>query len=532
MYKVVLVDDEQIVIEGIKFMLEDQFDDMEVVAMANSGREAIEVCQQVVPDIVFMDIKMPGINGIEAITAIKSRHQKAKFIIVSAYEQFDYAKQAVELGVSHYILKPVSQDKLTKVVKKVQEEIDQERFSKQQEMANKEKLEKIIPVLEHGFIYALMLNADYREELYKYQELFEIHKDRAYVMVLEFGDEGNQETLENKIGSGLKGQNLYPKVQSAIKYKCKSIVGPMMINRITTVVFASEGLSEYEQRLSAISLADQIKNAIEAIVDATIYIGIGGTYPFEKIRHSFEEAVYVLNRMTDERVLHINDITKNNLSNEEYSYLDIKEDEMHIVNLVESSKSEAIEEALKQFFIHVERKFGHSLVDMQNTVTELMVMILSSSYQHQIIDSEAGYDTYLQEIRTFDQILMLQNWCVQKVLNISTLIQDTRELHVSTLVVEAKAYIDEHYNEELSLPDVSKQVSVSPQYFSKIFKEELGMSFVEYVRMKRMDVAKDLLRQKQFSIKEICYQIGYNDPNYFSRLFKKLVGVSPSDYQG
>ncbi|MBN2221906.1 MAG: response regulator, partial [Vallitaleaceae bacterium] len=92
MFRLLIADDEPIVQEGIKFMVEDLFDDVEVVGVASSGREAIELAMQSSPDIIFMDIKMPGINGIEAIETIKRRNPYVKFVIISAYEQFEYAK--------------------------------------------------------------------------------------------------------------------------------------------------------------------------------------------------------------------------------------------------------------------------------------------------------------------------------------------------------------------------------------------------------------------------------------------------------
>ncbi len=529
-YNVLIADDEKIVTDGLRFILEEAFDELNVVAVANSGREAIELSRGFVPDIVFMDIKMPGINGIEAIEQIKRRHPETKFIIISAYEQFDYAKQAVALGVSHYILKPVTENKLRDVLRRVMDEIDDERFLRQQEMANREKLEKVIPVLEHGFVYAMMVNADYREELTRYQELFESDKDKAYVMVLEFGEDKEGATLSNRIGSGLRGQSVYPKVQSAIKYKCKSIVGPMMVNRITTVIYAGDNGDEYEHRVEAMNLANGIMDSVKEIVDVSVHIGIGGVYPFEKIKNSLEEALYALNRISNEKVLHVNDITLPEHT-DAYTYLDIKEDELHIVQLVEQGDDVALRQSLQLFFANLERRFDRSLSDIQNVVTELMVMILGRSYHHKVIESGAGYGTYLNQIRKFNDILLLQNWCVSRVLSIAEQIQTSRHQHVSGVVLEAKAYIDEHYNEELNLPDISKMVAVSPQYFSKIFKEALGVNFVEYIRQKRMEVAKEMLREKKYSVKEICYEIGYNDPNYFSRLFKKLVGVSPTEFK-
>lgn len=531
MIKVMIADDEQIVVDGLKFMLSQLYSDVEVVAEANSGRAIIEASMMQMPDIVLMDIKMPGINGIEAIETIKKRHQDTKFIIISAYEQFDYAKQAVELGVSHYILKPVVENKLKDVMDKVLMEIKEERKSIRQEMENREKLERIIPVLEHGFIYALLMNADYRSELHKYQELFEIKRDNAYVMILEFGDNGEAETLENKIGSGLKGQSLYPKVNSAIKYKCKAIVGPMIINRITVVIYEEKSLSEYDQRLRALSVAENIKKAIEQIMETNVHAGIGSCYPSDKIRHSLEEASFALNRITDEEVLHFNDSNLTELEESDYTYLDIKEDEARILSFVESGHMEQLEKELKSFFNKVEKAFGHSIQDIKHVVTELMVLVLSTAFRHQLKENKLGYGTYINEIRNIEQIIPLEQWCIKRIKTIADAIKNHRHENVSAVVMDAKLYMDKHFNEDLSLNDVSKMVAVSPQYFSKIFKEEIGLSFVEYLRKKRMDIAKEMLAQKQYSIKEICYHIGYNDPNYFSRLFKKMVGVTPTDYQ-
>ncbi len=531
MFNILLADDEPIVLEGIKFMIEENFSDIQVVGMAHSGREAIELCNHVVPDIVLMDIKMPGINGIEAIETIKARHHEARFVIISAYEQFEFAKQAVELGVSEYILKPINQKKLLHVLSGIMQDIEEERRQKYREMENREKLEKIIPVLEHGFIYSLLLNTDYRDEINRYQELFEIDKESAYIMMIEFGDEDQDKTIQNRIGSGVKGQVFYPKVQSAIKYKCKCIIGPMIINRMTILVYEDRVEKEYEQRIRAIHLAESILESIEGFVDTDVYIGIGSCYRLEKIKNSIEEASYALNRLEGDHIVHVNDTIERTTQDDGYTYVDIKGDETHIVQLMESSQEEELTYELNQFFNRIEKKFGQNLSDIMNIITELMVMVLSSSYKNNLNEVEVGYSTYLGEIRRMENVRELKNWCLNKVFYVARLLKDTRNQHISKVVIEAKAYIDERYNEELGLNDVSKEVAVSPQYFSKIFKEEMGVSFVEYVRQKRMDVAKELLRSKKYSVKEICYQIGYNDPNYFSRLFKKLVGVSPTDFK-
>lgn len=527
--RLLIADDEQIVLDGIKFMVEKAFPDIEIVAMVNSGREAIEACQRVIPDIVFMDIKMPGINGIEAIEKIKKRHQDTRFIVISAYEQFEYAKQAVELGVSEYILKPVTPAKLKGVLDKVIGQIEEEREQRYREIRNQEKLQKILPVLEHGFIYSLLMNNS--EEMIKYQELFEVKKEMAYMMIFEFGEGNQHKDIQNKIGIGVKSQSIYTEVQSTMKYKCKCVVGPMIINRMTVMVYEDAFEKEYEQRLEAMTLADQILKSIKELIGSDIYIGIGSCYPLNKIKNSLEEADNALSKIGDENILHINDISEQKPKEKEYTYVEVKDDQMHIVQLVENGQEVLLDKALNHFFNKIQKEFGNNVVDIQHIITELMVMILSISYKNKLDENEVGYSTYLSELKRHDSFIEVRNWCIRKILYITRKVGSKKEQHVSKVVKKAKDYIDQRYNQEINLMEVSKEVSVSPQYFSKIFKEEMGVSFVEYVRAKRMDVAKDMLKAKTYSVKEICYEIGYNDPNYFSRLFKKLVGVSPTDFE-
>ena len=100
-----------------------------------------------------------------------------------------------------------------------------------------------------------------------------------------------------------------------------------------------------------------------------------------------------------------------------------------------------------------------------------------------------------------------------------------------SVVERARKYIDSKYNKDISLDDVSREVDISPYYFSKIFKEETGQTFVEYVTEIRMNRAKELLSFTDMSMKEICCEIGYSDPNYFSRSFKKNTGLTPTEYK-
>lgn len=531
MIKLMIVDDEQIVRDGIKFIIEKNFkDQIEIVDMARTGREAIEKFEEWRPNLVLMDIQMPGINGIEAIRAIKSQNPGAKCIIISAYEQFEYAKQALELGVKEYILKPINRNKLVDTVARVVKEIEDEKRIKQREMENQEKMDKILPVLEHGLIYAILMNNDYHNEVENYYSLFGIEKDAAYVMVVEFGDDSAAGKMRNKIGTGVKSQIHYESVRNMLKYKCRCIVGPMIINRMTVLVHTDGAQDEYDQRLGAIELAESLKESIEKIVGADLRIGIGSCYNIYEANLSYIEALKALGKIEDGEILHTKDVI--DLAHPAEGQMSLfKGQQDAILEKMTEGNSQETENLLLEYFGKLGIFYKQYPEDAKNLIAELMILLYSEASRNHAIEEGISYTVYLKEIQDMDNFYELQSACIHRITDISQRIKDEKELKVSHVIAQAKQYIDANYNKEIGLKETSEAVSISPQYFSKVFKEELGVNFIDYLTTVRMEHAKSMLKEKRLSIKEICFEIGYNDPNYFSRLFKKNAGVSPTEYE-
>ncbi|MBC7960154.1 MAG: response regulator, partial [Vallitaleaceae bacterium] len=498
--------------------------------MARSGREAIEKYEEFRPNLVLMDIQMPGINGIEAIRSIKEQNPHVKCVIISAYEHFDYAKQAVELGVKEYILKPINKNKLVDIVTKVIKEIEDEKRMKQKEIENKEKMDKILPVLEHGLIYSILMNNDFKNEIENYYGLFDIDNGQGYMMVIEFGEGLKAGKVRNKIGTGVKSQIYYENVRNTIKHKCRCIVGPIIINRITILVHEDKIDNEYEQRLKAIALAESIKSSIDKIIDSQMFIGIGSCFNIHEINHSYDEALKAISKIDGEEILHIKDAVETVDIELRNKMMNIKNNQDNIVTKMEEGNVHDVEQLLQDFFAKLGKEYKQTESEVKNTIMELLVLIYASAYRNNVMSESFSYRTYLSEIQKMDNFYELKSWCFSKILSITEKIKEEKETKVSNIISEAKKYIDENYNKEIGLTETSEAVSISPQYFSKIFKEELGLNFIEYLTNLRMEHAKRMLKEKKLSIKEICYEIGYNDPNYFSRLFKKNEGISPTEY--
>lgn len=526
--RLMIVDDEQIVRDGIKYIIDQSFpEQFEVVAMVSSGRRAIEAFETFRPTLILMDIQMPGINGIEAIQAILNMDPNSKFVIISAYEQFEYAKEAVRLGAHDYVLKPIRKQQLVDILGKIYQEIIDEKRHIQQEIEIQEKLDQILPVLESGYIYAIIMNSDYERERINYLNLLGIERDMGYIMVIEFSDEGELRGETNKIGMGVKSTTNYQLIRNAIKFKCQSIVGPLMVNRLVVLVYDELPDNEYDQRVKAITTAEVLHERLSRISQSQVHIALGSAYRFKHMNISYNEAVKTVRQMTDEQILHVMDVVE---ATEDHTNISkLKADEEILIQYIEEGQVEMTMDYLEAYLNKLERYFGHDADRFKGLLIELMV--LAKTIGHRQCGNYQHYDIqYAQVIHEYDQLYDMKHYAYGVVKTIVESVKKSRMDKVSDFMTAAMSYIKNHYNQDLRLKDVAEAVAISPQYFSKVFKKELGVNFIDYLTNVRMETAKTMIKEGKLTIKEICYQIGYNDPNYFSRLFKKVEGMSPSEY--
>lgn len=173
MYRILIADDEGLMLEAFKGVILAEFGDKCSVETAKTGRAVIEKAETFHPDIVFMDIHMPGINGIQAMREIRKFNNSALFYVVSAYDKFDYAKEAINLGVEQYLTKPISKSKIISVVEEATAKVDKVRDQRSNLLKIQEKLETVIPVVESGYVNSLLFQKEMAAAGY-YQQLLDI----------------------------------------------------------------------------------------------------------------------------------------------------------------------------------------------------------------------------------------------------------------------------------------------------------------------------------------------------------------------
>lgn len=527
MYRVMLVDDEKIVTDAIEYIIKKNFSDIQVISTARSGRGAIEAIEYSVPDIIFMDIKMPGLNGIETIREIKKRYKHVVFIVLTAFDQFDFAKEALNLGVIEYLLKPVNRTKVVEAINKAVDIIKAEKEKRRQELELKEKLETVIPILEHGFIYSIIFFDEHQKELFDYQRILEIQQKGGYIMTVEFGDEENDGSLKNRIGYSVRSERFYSFFRDTVKALHKSIVGPVMLNRIVIFVPTDVDTDELSRRTEAIKLAETLLQRLSRQLNCSFKIGIGQSYEgIEFLSTSYEESLKALRYLQGSGVMHFMDMPSG--STHVRGYPEHKEKLM----LQKVSAGDSVEsvEAFRHIFHWLVNEYSGQPLKIKNKLLELLFLTNGIAWENGLNTENEGI-RFLEDIMAIDDMNELKLYCSKYIEKTAAQINANRSSKSGGLIAKAKEYIKTNYGKPITLEDLSMELNLSPQYFSKLFKEETGENFIDYLTGIRIKIAKDLLKRDDLSIKEICYQIGYNDPNYFSRIFKKIVGVTPTEYR-
>ena len=528
MYRVMLADDEGIVIDSMKFIIEKEFGSTCQVESAKSGRSVIELAERFRPDIAVIDIHMPGINGIDAIKEMKQFCTNTVFIVMSAYDKFDYAKEAIALGVMEYITKPMEKMKVVSVLKKAMEQIDGEREKRSNELLIKEKLETVEPIIENGLIYDILLQESFDEDIDSYRTILGISENYGYMMAIICGDSQEGNRMTNAIGSSVKVSGKYHEIREGVKslFKCK--VGNVMANKIAVLIPCSESKLEYNERTELIDRARELVRYLRKKTDISFRVGIGGVKPLRELGDSYREALNALIATTG-TVAHVDDLVMGCDYEEDYP----KNMEKPLFEAVAKGDMNEAQVMTDKYADWMCQRAGDGdLMSMKLKALEFALYAEHLAYQNggqtYHYSGRKDYLPQIMELGTADEV---RNWFTEKVMSACRNVVNKREERSGDIIRTAKKYIEDHFDKDISLDDVSRVVNISPYYFSKVFKEASGLNFIEYLTNIRIEKAKDLLENSNLSIKEICVSCGYTDPNYFSRSFKKNVGVTPTEYK-
>ncbi len=507
MMKLLIVDDEQVGREGLQAILHRGFPDKLTIEQAKNGKIAVELAEQFQPDLILMDIKMPGMDGLEATEVISSRFPDIKFIMITAYDTFDYARRALKLGVKDYLLKPSKAGEIISTVKRVLNQIDQERSNREQNLQREHTLQRLLPVIETDMVTQLL-----------FDHVHEVHLDE---MVGWLHVNPDCEKFAMAVIIPEEGEHLYPAIRDRVSRTGSGLVGALNGRQIPIIAFRRNGQS---LRAQASELAQELLAAAGPKLRSQCFIGIGNAYGVHaQLRQSYQEALIATSN-TNLPVKYRFYMDHASTYTPDNSHREARLAEQRLFDQVRLGDWEHVREDTMQFIRFYEEQ-GLDRLHAQQLILQRL-WIASRMLTEMGVELEAPvYSSSVQDYRQlrYETALMLEQMRSQYEEYSQKIKPDT--------IRQIKQYIMEHSSQDISLEGIGDQFGLSPFYISKLFKEQLGVNYIDFLTECRITRAKKLMADPNLSLKEITYEVGYRDPNYFSKVFKKMAEVSPTEYR-
>lgn len=536
MIKIFLVEDEIAIRKGIKNSIDWEKEGYEFVGEAGDGELAYPMILKTKPDILITDIKMPFMDGLQLSKLVRKELPATKILILSGYDEFEYAKEAIKLQVAEYLLKPISSAKLLDVLAQVKEVI-------RQEQEEKELIKK------------------YREDMKENRELEKerflnqiITQNLSLAQILETGESLGMDLsaplyniLLLKITENGGKQETYAEIESVLD----TLSGVFSFRRGVDewlFLLTADDAEKMERRIE--SCRKTVRQITEKTDPPVEYFGALGN-PVERLReikNSLKEAekkfaFQYLKKWNQILEIPVRDVgssenpqTEKN-ENEELLISSVQVDKLNhkiIENFIHTGLRREVSNFVDDYFMSLGEKSVQSLMFRQYVAMDFYLAAVAfleglGFSSKELVERCGDLKEMEQVIQTIEQTKEY----IKKVLDATLECRESvSRKRYSDLLKEAVSYIEHHYEEEdISLNQVAASVNISPSHFSTIFSKEMGETFIEYLTNVRMERAKQLLRSSTMKTAEIAYAVGYKDAHYFSYLFKKVQKCTPREFR-
>lgn len=530
--KVFLVEDEVIIRSGVKKSINWEQEGYEFVGEASDGELAYPMILKEKPDILITDIRMPFMDGLELSRLVKKELPDIKILILSGYDEFEYAKKAIKIGVTEYLLKPISAAKLTEVLNAVAETIRQENeeknlletyFAEMRENTERDKMRLFEKLLMGDLSMGEILEAG---------ERFGMNLGASCYKIVLFKILAN---LENHVYA-----EQMVDACSSVEQAASMMEGVYVFQRgVEGWAFLLTAQDEKSMEESAKMLYQNLKQAMKNYTQLEYFGGIGSTVPrIRSLKQSFREADRAFAaRFVEEanQIISQKEFEKSQMEEglKMQGVVQIGKSREMLQKFLSNGTREEVKAFSDAYISRIEEENIRSTMVRQYVVIDVCIVILSFceriSSANRLQEEAEELQKMMQKIHSLSEIKKY----VVRLLNEAIELRDAESgRRYSDLIAAAKKEIENHYmTEEISLNTVAISVGMSPSYFSSIFSKEAGKTFVEYLTEVRIEKAKEFLMCSSMKTSEIGYEVGYKDPHYFSYIFKKVQGCSPKEYR-
>lgn len=494
MYKVMLVDDEKLIVQGVMNIIEWDRIGLEVVQTADNGITALELFKKNPVNIVVTDINMPKVTGLELIKQIKEIDEDVKFIVLSGYDEFSYAKTAMKHGVENYILKPINEEELEEALLNIVNKMNDEK-----------EIEKLLVDKNRKLIKFINGCMD-KDELEKFRPVMNINlnESRYTVSVMNVAKR--------------EGINISDIVSKKVNKKCEIIRN--QDGQVIIIDAWNEGITKEE----VVSYFSKLREKLEESTSGEVFIAVGDIVDnLYDLKESYSVAKdlkqYILTEGSNVCLCKENII---NIKERKRKFTK----EMELINkfIIEKNSTKVNEYIIDLF--DDEKLTPKNIYDLS-----IKIIVLTDKIAEDFkIDNKYSKDSLsntIVELCNESSRENVKKFLISEVEELLSLM-NVNTIKYSPVIQQIINNVNEKYYEELSLKTLAHQYNINSSYLGQVFTKELGVSFSEYLNSTKNMKAKDLILNTNMKINDIAKAVGYPDTSYFYRKFKKYYGVCPS----
>lgn len=531
MYTLLIADDEQLERQALHFIIKQKCPNIKVIGETGDGKSAVRIAETERPDIVLMDIRMPEMNGLEAAKRIRTLLPDTVIIMLTAFDEFSYAKQALTIGVVEYLLKPVRPDDIMHTLELTIEKVDEIKRKKQEEASLRKSVEEAIPFIQMSFVYDLVTgNIKDLEHFQERAHFLGMTVEPGVVLVVDIDNFKQLTSRDSELEKQMIKQKVYKLICSVAGND--ALVTPFGSDNLIVLLGFAEVENTEVIKNNAQQIASDIQKCIVQEMNISITIGIGRYYSDPRdIHKSYLEALHAQHQrfyLGDSQIIHVEDIPYLSTGPFNYPF----HYEKTVLDKVRCGDRKQAKEALHELLDGIfASKAGMDTV--KACVLELLIVLSRSAVEgganlEQLTLLNLNCINHLHKCSNKSQV---EAWMFESLDHFMDNMLENRSSMNLRVINKACDYIVKNYHKNISLEEVAQTVHLSPFYFSRLFKQEKGYNFVDFLTKVRIDKAKKMLQNPDFTAVRIAAEVGYQDASYFSRVFRQTMGMTPNQYR-
>ena len=506
MYTILIADDEALERKALRKIIKDNIPEISQIEDAQDGAVALEKAQKLLPDLVILDIKMPRLSGLDAARHIKSFNPNCRIVLLSGYTYFNYAKEAINIGISDFLVKPVADDELITCLKNLIEGLKKQKKQSSEIVNVTEKMDHIYDCLENEFVTTLTFQQIREPYLSNHLKALDINYSYSLSVILSYESQIKINEQELK------------KIKDIIK--STFFRSPVLVQKIDNLMYCIIFLPQFLQNSQLEQDFNQIYTELSENLIKKVHIGLGTIKktPTE-IFDSFNEA-----RRAFSATKNIN-LFKPTISDGKKMSTIKKEEEL--IDAIVTGNREKSLTVFSEIYQILDANYK-DFSEFKTSVYEMLLILKRKVRRELCIEDGFIYQIHLDECLNRNEVKIYLSQEINKILDRVTVFLSTSNNVWKQQVI---SYLKQHLHETVTLQNLADVACFSPSYLSRKFKQEFGMNCISYLNFLRIKEAKKLLLRSNLSIKEIAYTLGYSDANYFARVFKKETGINASQYK-